>query len=138
MLGFRPSKAKYAAISRARALTHIGTDQPFTTASHLRARRKPCMTAIKRKIRPTTRENVFWLMDSSPPAERGDRETLTRIVPPPRMKKVESARRKPNPGRIVRRDVNRAAAQRCLRQVRVDLGRQIQHAEYANGAAFRV
>src|SRR5712692_8159101 len=87
MLGFRPSKAKYAATSRARALTHIGTDQPFTTASHLRARRKACMRATRRKITPTTRENVFWLMKSPPPAERGDRGTLTRIVPPPRQKK---------------------------------------------------
>src|SRR5712692_6360559 len=98
MLGFRPSNAKYPAISRARALTHIGTDQPFTTASHLRARRKACMTAIKRKIRPATRENVFWLMDSSPPAERGDRGTLSRIVPPSRRKKVETARQKTTVG----------------------------------------
>src|SRR5713226_7428786 len=69
MLGFRPSKAKYAAISRARALTHIGTDQPFTTASHLRARRKACMTATRRKISPAKREKVFWLMKSPPPRE---------------------------------------------------------------------
>ncbi len=54
------------------------------------------MTAIRRKVRPTTRENVFCLMKSSPPRE-GSGEPCAGLYPRRGTKSAETGRLLPPP-----------------------------------------
>lgn len=85
-----PSYARYAAMTRATAVTHIGTGQPAKITSHRKASRRICMTATRRKITPAAKENVLCFIGSSTPA-RGI-ETFSPIILSPTTKKNERAR----------------------------------------------